>query len=61
MCFEGTKDDKPPPNGTGAMRLGSGKQCEDMTLANFRHAVDLFFAYPQTEGTAAVEEKARVA
>ncbi|KAI0124843.1 hypothetical protein BJ170DRAFT_635333 [Xylariales sp. AK1849] len=48
--FGKEKDDKPPPlPGQFVLRTAKGIDVEDMTLADLRHAVDLFTMVPNTQ------------
>ncbi|KAE9378637.1 hypothetical protein N431DRAFT_396424 [Stipitochalara longipes BDJ] len=55
LYLEDAKDDKKPAEGTTEIRLARGEQYEDMTLADLRHAVDLFLAFPAEEAKAIAE------
>jgi hypothetical protein len=54
MCYgdgtDGESDDVLPGNGTTIIKEGAMNEVEGVTLADLRHAVDLFLNLPGIEG-----------
>jgi hypothetical protein len=60
LYLEGAKDRTQPADGTTEIRFARGVQYEDMMLADLRHAVDLFLAFPARDDAKAVAENGGV-